>query len=108
MGIWFFWRMAVHKKLFSALYVINIVAEALFTLILPGAIFAGIGWLSVTYLSAPEWIYAPAIVIGLLLGFYMMIKFVLTAMAGLERLEAEQRSKRKEEKDRAIKKDENG
>ena len=83
----------MHKKLFSALYIINILAQALFTLVFPVAIFAGGAWLAVKYISAPGWIYAPVIVVGFLLGFCSMIKFILTAMAGLERLEAEQRSK---------------
>ena len=82
----------MHKKVFNALYIINIVAEALLTLVIPAALLAGLAWLSVTYLGAPTWLYAVAITLGLMTGFYMMIKFILTAMAGLERLEAQQKS----------------
>ena len=89
----------MHKKLFNALYIINIVAEALFTLVIPAGLFYGIAWLLITYLSFPNWIYAIAITLGLLLGFYMMIKFVLTAMKGLERLESEQKAKEKDRKE---------
>ena len=88
----------MHKKLFNALYVINILAQALFTLVFSAAVFGGISWLAVKYLSAPGWIYVPAIVVGVLLGFYSMVKFILSAMSGLERLEAEQ--KKKEESNR--------
>ena len=88
----------MHKKLFNALYVINILAQALFTLILPVGVLLGISWLAVKHLSAPGWIYVPAIVVGVLLGFYAMVRFVLAAMSGLERLEAEQ--KKKEESNR--------
>ena len=87
----------MHKKLFGALYIINIGAEALFTLVLPAALFWGIAWLTVTYLSFPDWVFVPAIVLGLLLGFYMMIKFILTAMEGLERLEKEQKERLKKQ-----------
>jgi mannose/fructose/N-acetylgalactosamine-specific phosphotransferase system component IIC len=37
--------------------------------------------------GAPEWIYAIAIPLGILIGFYGMIKFVLSATAALSRLE---------------------
>ena len=80
----------MHKKLFNALYILNIVSQALFTLIIPAALLYGIAWLLVTRLSLPEWIYAVALVVGFILGFVSMIKFVLTSMAGLERLEKDQ------------------
>ncbi len=82
----------LHKKLFNALYVLNIVSQAIFTLLIPVGIFGGIVWLLVKYCSAPAWLYAPALVLGFLLGFCSMIKFVLSAMAGLERLEKEQKA----------------
>ena len=76
----------MHKKLFNALYVINIIAQAFFTLVFPAGVLGGLSWLAVKYLSAPGWIYVPAIVVGVLLGFYSMVRFVLAAMSGLERL----------------------
>ena len=94
----------MHKKVFNALYIINIVAEALFTLVIPAAMLTGCAWLLVTHLALPTWIYAVAITVGLLIGFYMMVKFILTAMAGLERLEAEQKRRDRKTKE----KDENG
>ena len=89
----------MHKKLFNALYILNIVAQAFFTLVFPAAVFAGAAWLIVKYWSAPGWIYAPAIFLGLLFGFYSMIKFVLAAMTSLERLEKEQKKKGTPKKD---------
>ena len=86
----------MYGKLISALYVMNIVFQAFVTLLIP----AGLGWLGawllVTYASCPPWVYAPLIVIGVLVGFYSMIKFVLTAMSGYERLEKEFKSSRSE------------
>ena len=76
----------------------NIVAQAIFTLITPAALFFAIAFLSVRYLSAPEWIYAIALVIGLLMGFYSMIKFVLSAMRNLERLEEQRENTHGKEK----------
>jgi hypothetical protein len=90
---------AVHKKLFGVLYTLNIIAQAFFSLVFPAAIFAGVAWLAVEYWSAPGWVYAPAILLGLLLGFYSMIKFVLAAMTSLERLENEQKKKETPKRD---------
>ena len=74
----------------------NIVFQAFVTLLIP----AGLGWLGawllVTYAACPPWVYVPLIVIGVLVGFYSMIKFVLTAMSGYERLEKEFKSSRSE------------
>ena len=86
----------MHKKITNALYVLNIVFQSFFDLVTPAALLFGVSWLLVRYLSLPEWIYAPAIIIGLLLGFVSMVKFIITAMGGLERLEGEQRNKEKE------------
>lgn len=85
----------MHKKLFNALYILNIVSQALFTLVIPAALLYGITWLLVLKLSLPEWLYAIALVLGFVLGFISMIKFILTSMAGLERLEKEQKDKKK-------------
>ena len=80
----------MHKKLFNALYVLNIVAQAFFTLLIPVAILGGIAWLLVEKADAPGWLFVPAITLGVLFGIYSMVKFVLSAMNGLERLEKEQ------------------
>ena len=77
------------NKLFNALYSLNIVFQAIFNLVTPAALFFVIAWLLVTRVGAPEWIYAAAILLGVLIGFYSMIRFVLSATAALERLEKE-------------------
>ncbi len=84
----------MYKKFVSALYVLNIISQAIITLAIPIALGFLISWLLVTYLSAPTWIYAVFITLGALSGFYSMIKFVLSAMAALERLEKEQKNKK--------------
>jgi TRAP-type C4-dicarboxylate transport system permease small subunit len=79
----------VYKKLVSITYVLNIVFQSFFNLALPMLLMAGGAWLLVRYASAPEWIYAPLIVFGALAGLYSMVKFILSAMAALDRLERE-------------------
>lgn len=83
---------SVHKKLFNVLYVLNIVFQAIFTLLTPALFFGFIAWLLNTRAGLERWIFAPFIIVGVLIGFYSMIKFTISAMSGLERLEKEQNS----------------
>lgn len=85
--------MPVYKRFVSVMYVLNIVFQAFITLAAPIFLGLGISWLLVRYLSAPEWIYAPITVFGVLSGLWSMVKFVLSGMASLERLEKERNSK---------------
>jgi mannose/fructose/N-acetylgalactosamine-specific phosphotransferase system component IID len=71
----------------SALYVLNIIFQSLFNLLTPALLFFCVAWLFVKRLSAPEWIYAIAIVLGFLIGLVSMVKFIIIAMKNLERLE---------------------
>lgn len=87
----------MYKKLVSALYVLNIVSQAIFTLLLPIGLGALIAYLLTRYASAPSWVWALLIVFGALSGIYSMIKFILSAMAGLDRLEKEHNTKEKKE-----------
>lgn len=75
------------------MYVLNVVGQAILDLAFPIGVGILASWLSVRYLDAPGWIYAPLTVLGVLIGFYTMIKFILSAMAAIERLEAEQNSR---------------
>ena len=88
----------MYKKFVSAMYVINIVSQAIFTLATPIALGFGISWLLVEYASAPFFVYAVFITVGALCGFYSMIKFVLSAMAALERLEKSREDCKKTDK----------
>jgi hypothetical protein len=82
-----------YTQFVGVLYVLNIVWQAFFSLAAPIGLGFLISYLLVTYVSAPTWIYAPLLVIGALSGLISMVKFILTAMAGFERLEKEQNSK---------------
>ena len=55
-------------------------------------------------LSAPEWLYVLFIILGVGSGLVGMVRFVLSSMSGIERLEAEQ----EEGKRRKIKEKEKG
>ena len=85
----------MYKKFINALYVINIVMQAIVTLIIPISIMFGICWLFIKYASAPMWLYAILLPIGAISGFVSMIRFIIRAAEGLERLE-KQKNKNKE------------
>jgi len=72
------------------MYVLNIVSQAIINLALPIGFGVLGSWLLVRYANAPGWVYAPLVTVGALIGFYSTVRFVLGAMAALERLEKEQ------------------
>ena len=82
----------MYKKAISALHVVNIVSQSIFTLLWQIALGVGIGYVAVTYWSAPQWIYIPLILAGVLTGIISMVKFLLAAMNGLDRLEEQHRA----------------
>ena len=83
----------MYKKLVSALYMMNIVAQSIVTLLIPAGLMYLLSWLLVSKCSAPAWLYAVLVPIGVISGFVSMIKFVIRAGEGVERLEKQ--SKRK-------------
>ncbi len=70
----------------SFIYSLSIIMQALFTLLFSAAAFVGVGYL-LTLAGVGTWVYIPAILLGLGLGMWSMVKFILVAMAGLGRLE---------------------
>ena len=85
----------MHKKLFGVLYAINIISQAVFTLLIPTALGFGISWLLVTRAGAPEWLYAIFIPIGVIIGLVSMVKFAISAAEALERLEKQRKNNEK-------------
>ena len=85
----------MQNKLFSVMYAINIVAQAIFNLLTPAALMFFISWLFVKKAGAPEWIYAIAIPLGIIAGLFSMVKFVIAASSNLERLEKQGKNNEK-------------
>ncbi len=77
----------MHKKLFSVMYAINIIMQAIFSLITPAALLFALAFLFVRKMGAPSWLYAVALVLGIIVGFITMIRFVISASEALEHLE---------------------
>lgn len=81
----------MNNKLFGFLYAVNIIGQAIFTLLTPAALMFGISWLLVSRAGAPSWIYAVFISVGIIAGLVSMVKFVINATSNLERLEKQNR-----------------
>ena len=86
------------KQAYSTFYVVNIVFQSIFTLLWQIALGLFVGWLSVEKLGAPDWLYVPIILLGVVTGLVSMVRFILAAMRSLERLEEEKRKKEKQRK----------
>ena len=93
----------MYGKFVSAMYIFNILFQSLFNLATPILLMLGLAWLLVNKLAAPAWLYAVFGVVGALIGFYSMIKFIITASAALERLEKEREEKAKQSKNQSQK-----
>ncbi len=91
------------KETYPAIYTVNVVFQAIFTLLWQIGLGLLCGYLLVTFAHTPEWVYIPAVLIGVITGFGSMIKFILGAMRSLDRIEAERRerlrAKRKKEQE---------
>ena len=92
----------MYRKFVSAMYVLNILFQSLFNLATPILLMLGLSWLFVAKCGAPEWLYALLGVVGVLIGFVSMIKFIISACTSLEHLENEHRKSdaQKAKKDR--------
>lgn len=79
----------MYKRIVGGLYVLNIIAQSILTLLIPAGLMFLVSWLLVTYCATPEWIYAVLIPIGVLSGLVSMVRFAIRASEALNRLEAE-------------------
>ena len=80
----------MYKKFMSPIYVINIISQAIFTLIIPPGAFFFLNYLCVANFDVPKWSYAISLSLGFIIGLYSMVRFVIAASEGLERLEKQQ------------------
>ena len=87
-----------YHKLLTPLYVINIVLQAMISLISPIAVMFFFAWLLVTRLAVGSWIYVVFIMIGVFSGLYSMVVFILGAMRTLDAIEKQHSDKKEETK----------
>ena len=84
-----------YTKFVSAMYIVNLFAEATFALLTPIGLGVLLSWLLVKFATAPDWIYAILVTLGALTGLLSMTKFITSAMSSLDKLEAQHAEKRK-------------
>ena len=89
----------MYGKFVSAVYLLNIIFQSFFDLAMPIGISILASWLLVEKASAPGWIYAPLVVIGVIIGFPSMIRFILSATKALDRLEEQKKVNDKKRED---------
>ena len=94
----------MHRKFFNAMYVLNIAMQAIFSLLCPIALSVLVAWLLVSRAQVGEWIYVVLILLGVGSGLIGMVRFVLSSMSGIERLEREQENEAKRRREQMRKK----
>ena len=83
----------MYRKFITPVYVLNMLIQSLFTLALPIGAAIGISYLLVNHASVGGWIYAVLITLGIISGFFSMIRFIIRGMAALEALEKQREEK---------------
>ncbi len=83
---------------YGVLYIINILTTSIFTLLFDVGLLVLGAWLLVSRAGAPEWLYVPAVLLGLGVGIFSSIKFILASMRSLERIEEDRESRKEETK----------
>lgn len=75
------------KGAYSAIYIVNVVFQSIFTLLMHIGGGLLISWIFVEKLGLPAWLYAVVILLGVLTGFFSMIRFILSTMKALDHIE---------------------
>ena len=83
------------KNFMNAMYTFNIILQAFWSLLFPIGAGLFLGWLLTEKCGMGNFIFVILILLGVLVGIVSMIRFLLSALAGLERLEKEQEDKNK-------------
>lgn len=69
------------KKLFRAVYALNFIIQAGFTVVTPAALFIGGGWLLVHKLGCGRWVMIVAILLGVISGLWSLLRFLMQISA---------------------------
>lgn len=84
---------ALMKNFMNAMYALNIVIQSFWSLLMPIGLAVLLGWLLTEKLGLEAYVFVILILLGVAVGIVSMVKFLLSALAGLERLENEQKNK---------------
>lgn len=79
-------------RVYNAAYLINVIFQAFWNLLFPMALGFFAGWLLTSRFGLPSWVYAALIIIGMGIGLFSMIKFLIYALDAFEKIEKAQHS----------------
>lgn len=68
---------AMPKKLFKAVYALNFIFQAAFSMIIPAGLLILGGWYLNSRCGWGRWVLITAIVLGVVFGFYSMIYYIV-------------------------------
>ena len=83
------------KNFMNSMYALNIVIQSFWSLLMPIGFGVLLGWLLTEKLGFENYVFVVLILLGVAVGILSMVKFLLSALAGLERLDKEQKNKNK-------------
>lgn len=83
------------KNFMNAMYALNIVLQSFWTLLMPIGLAVFLGWILTEKCGFGQYVFVILILLGVVIGMISMVKFLLSALAGLERLENEQKNHKK-------------
>ncbi len=92
----------MYGKFVTPVYLINMVLQALFSLLTPIGLMLGLAFLLVTYVGWPTWVFVVFIMLGVFSGLYSMVTFILRASRALEALERQHREKSAKKQDPTV------
>ena len=95
----------MYKKFITPIYTVTILFQSFFSLLTPIGLMWLFAWLLNTRAGVAPWIFAVFILIGVFIGLYSMISFIIKASRALEYLEGEAK---KEERSRSERNDNEG
>ena len=72
----------------------NLIFQGFFNLAFPIVLMFFLGMLLVSKCSAPEWIYAPLLILGVFIGLFSMVKFLIYTLKSFEQMEQAQKDKK--------------
>ena len=80
-------------KFLHFMHWVNILMQAIFSLLFPVALGLGGAYLLVKYASVGSWIYAVLILLGVFSGLVSMVRFILIASRSVVALEEAEKQK---------------
>ena len=80
------------RRFMNTMYAMNIILQAFWSLLFPIGIGVLLGWLLTEKCGMESYVFVILILLGVFTGLVSMIRFLISALAGLERLEQEQKN----------------